>query len=431
MRNIALLDWGPAALFYIQPREKIKVRTVWLQGGPILPPFLDATKEASGNGQDICVRYALSSFEDLNNAIKNLRNCFGFPYQEYIGYLNTLTRSHRARREHEALIDRLRRWAMFNNVDAVLWIDYSKSNQPPGSFKMGPHDSRPFSALHMEICTDVQGHTGKQDYDGDESEAEWSDAEDDHQGIHAFGAGLDAQTSGDATQMAGATRPFPLKKLGRKSTHRMVLLHLAAPTALSMSASQSMGEDHAPLSHRAETTKLAAFASEDFTSRKASAEFSPRDIKEAEKAVIRSMLQEEVVPVHGSIYSRSVAPGPGYYGIPAAPQPIAITMGRKVKTQMDMFVEKMKDLPGPGEYTPRARLVEEAPPSSRFSKAVRLVRIDEAPRKLPFISALASDCEARCLQGAPFDVISPEADNNKAGYTKPPKYTFNRARRPF
>eukprot|EP00913_Durusdinium_trenchii_P002495 g2307.t1 len=53
---------------------------------------------------------------DLNSAIKNLRRCFGFPYQEYIGYMNTLTHQYRTRSEHEGLIDRIRRWAMFGNV---------------------------------------------------------------------------------------------------------------------------------------------------------------------------------------------------------------------------------------------------------------------------------------------------------------------------
>ncbi|CAE8669910.1 unnamed protein product, partial [Polarella glacialis] len=126
MRNIALLEWGPASLFYIQPRELIKVRSKWLEGGPVLPLFISTMEETKAGGPDIVVRYALSAFEDLNSAIKNLRRCFGFPYQEYIGYINTLTQSHRARREHEVLIDRLRRWAIFGNVDAVFWIDYAK-----------------------------------------------------------------------------------------------------------------------------------------------------------------------------------------------------------------------------------------------------------------------------------------------------------------
>lgn len=35
--------------------------------------------------------------------------------------------------------------------------------------------------------------------------------------------------------------------------------------------------------------------------------------------MLRLQLQEEVVPVPGSIYSRSIVPGPGYYGAPKAP----------------------------------------------------------------------------------------------------------------
>jgi len=35
-----------------------------------------------------------------------------------------------------------------------------------------------------------------------------------------------------------------------------------------------------------------------------------------ENALLRNMIQEEIVPAHGSIYIRSIAPGPGYYGTP-------------------------------------------------------------------------------------------------------------------
>jgi hypothetical protein len=134
-----------------------------------MPPFLSTSEEARAK---IKVRYALSAYEDLNRAIRNLRRCFGFPYQEYIGYLNTMTRTHRARREHSILVESLRRWAMFGNVDAVLWIDYAKANQPPGSFKMGSRDSRPFSPLHTLICAACEE---ADEYE--ESEA-WSDSED-------------------------------------------------------------------------------------------------------------------------------------------------------------------------------------------------------------------------------------------------------------
>ena len=35
MRNIAILEWGPASLYYLEPRELIKVRSVILTGGPV------------------------------------------------------------------------------------------------------------------------------------------------------------------------------------------------------------------------------------------------------------------------------------------------------------------------------------------------------------------------------------------------------------
>lgn len=434
MRNIALLEWGPASLFYIQPRERIKVRTVWLEGGPIMPPFLSTRDESKASSSAICVRYALSAFEDLSKAIRNLRRCFGFPYQEYIGYLNTLSRSHRARREHEALVDRLRKWAIFGNVDAVIWIDYAKANQPPGSFKMGPRDSRPFSRAHMELCADLpQDECDKNNGDVD-SEAAWSDIEEEAGERGAAPRVTEAShevslsknevslTQGDGKisvvlQRGHSAGTVPLKRLIRAS-------ELADQKALSMSARESFKASRGPSSERERSNEFKPGFAERSQSARAM----------QENALLRTMIQEEIVPGHGSIYIRSIAPGPGYYGVPGfstLEEGGVGQFGHRPRSRIDAIMEAQKDQPGPGEYTPRARQLEDKAQLGKIGKAPRLVPASEIARKLPFISKEASTSEGYGLQSDGFHVVPSDSTVCARAYTKPPKYSFGKMKRPF
>jgi len=427
MRNIALLEWGPASLFYIQPREQIKIRTEWLEGGPIMPAFLSTRDESKETG--ICVRYALSAFEDLNHAIRNLRRCFGFPYQEYIGYLNTLNRTHRARREHEALVDRLRRWAIFGNVDAVVWIDYAKANQPPGSFKMGPRDSRPFSQAHMELCDMDEDEDNNGDGD---SETSWSDVENDTGGGHLAGTGAvlreaphNPQQQKDMTSpsegpglmplvlsaLAHSAGAVPIKRLVRAS-------ELAEQKTLSLSAREG--------------SKTQRRVSGD---QEKAPEFRTQSARAMqENALLRTMIQEEIVPGHGSIYIRSIAPGPGYYGTPGGSSLGEGGVGQfshRPKSRIDAIMEAGKEQPGPGEYTPRGRQLEARVHVGAIGKAPRLVPQTEAARKLPFISAMASQCENYGIHSPNhLHLIDAEAPCSKS-YQKAPKFSFGKMKRPF
>jgi len=428
MRNIALLEWGPASLFHIQPRERIKVRTVWLEGGPIMPPFLSTRDESKGSSSDIVVRYALSAFEDLNGAIKNLRQCFGFPYQEYIGYLNTLSRTHRARREHEALVDRLRRWAIFGNVDAVVWIDYAKANQPPGSFKMGPRDSRPFSQAHMELCTDLDFDALDNNNAEGDSEAAWSDI--DEEAGDRGGAPRErereaphhSQQQSDVSMSQGVQGVRkPSVVLQRQSGGSIPLQRLTRAAELVEQGCTSLARDSK--TPRGGSAK-----------RENSLEQSAK-LKQ-ENALLRTMIQEEIVPGHGSIYTRSIAPGPGYYGTPGCStfeDCGALQFGHRPKGRIDAIIEASeKNTPmGPGAYTPRAREVDDPHQLGKMGKGPRMVLPTETLRKLPFISALASESEGRGLHGPDtLHAIAPDAPFSR-NYVKPPKYSFGKMKRPF
>merc|ERR1712124_48794 len=77
------------------------------------------------------------------------------------------------------------------------------------------------------------------------------------------------------------------------------------------------------------------------------------------------MIQEEVVPAHGSIYPRSIAPGPGHYGNPfcaIAPGSFGKTFGRKAIGRIDETIRVAKLRPGPGEYGTKKGLSERDAP---------------------------------------------------------------------
>jgi len=452
MRNIAVLEWGPASLYYILPREKIKVRTEWLEGGPTMPPFLMSVEEAKVGECELSVRYALSAFEDLNSCIRNLRKCFGFPYQEYIGYLNTLTKTHRARREHEALLPGLRRWAIFGNVDAVVWIDYEKSNQPAGSFKVGPRDSRPFNRVHMELCSSVVGAQGRaKKVKDDASEADWSEhdgPEEKHQSTGGHGGHELAPSASLRSLRWGAPDAYESSRRSSRHSgaggdvHYRPLRRRVVVT----------GEDGTALDRPQNSVSTWSLGSSGRCGGAAPSGRSPQSARGAsqDRGPYRTALQEEFIPAHGSIYQRSIAPGPGYYGIGAlVSEPASTTtsqtlsgpsFGPKQRSVIEDAVALVKEFPGPGEYEPKPSLAETTAPESRgrakfgsFNRAVKMVSPLDAARKLPFISHMASASEG-FGKSSPnhFYSVSPALHQPKS-HADPLKQlsTFGSLRRPF
>merc|ERR1712072_590706 len=104
------------------------------------------------------------------------------------------------------------------------------------------------------------------------------------------------------------------------------------------------------------------------------------------------MIQEEVVPAHGSIYPRSIAPGPGHYGNPyscLAPGSSGKTFGRKAIGRIDETMRRAKLRPGPGEYCAKPGFADRTAPFGRFGKAAKMVLPVEGQNSAPFISDLA------------------------------------------
>jgi len=310
----------------------------------------------------------------------------------------------------------------------VVWIDYAKANQPPGSFKMGPRDSRPFSQAHMEICDDDYFNFVQNG--DDDSDAAYSDKEEESPAERAAPAPREAPNHGAQKdglndpnsltprktslilQGGGGAATVPLKRLVRAG-------ELAEQKALALSArDSSKPRTGSGVSERSDSpaTKLQ----------------SARQMQE--NALLRTMIQEEIVPGHGSIYIRSIAPGPGYYGTPGV-STLSDTgvgqFGHRPRGRIDTIMDAAKQKPGPGDHTPRPRQLETIPHLGRIGRAPRLVPPTEVARKLPFISALASACEGYGTQSPPIlHAIAPDAPCAQS-YDKPAKYSFGRMKRPF
>lgn len=378
--------------------------------------------------QGFRVRYALSSFENLDNVIKNIRHCFGFPYQEAIGYLNSLTRSHRVRREHEALIDRLRQWAIFGNVDAVVWIDYEKSNQKPGSFKAGPRNSRPFSKVHIELSTTPCGRLAHEEENGEESDWTGSDVEE------------SSPKAGEAipSSARGPRSSKILKNFSSARKKHRALENAGGPAAESPKAASRVSADKGTMNKESSPRASGDAPLVDHDEISISLD-SARDSQisaEKKKAdmLLDMMIQEEVVPAHGSIYPRSIAPGPGHYGNPYSclDPHTGRTFGRKAIGRIDVVMRKAKLRPGPGEYGTKPAMTDRAAPFGRFGKAAKMVLPVDGQNVNPFISDLAHSHDS-------FGVHSPntlhflpiQASDNAYGKQTAPLYSFCKARRPF
>lgn len=323
---------------------------------------------------------------------------------------------------------------MFGNVDAIFWIDYTKANQPPGSFKLGPRVSCPFSPAHLQLC---HGGvlSGENDLEADGSEAAWSDHEEEHPSgtllleHHSTLQGFEGTIKIPARE-PGTLRPFPMRRshLDKPGIRVSHMLHQPADTPrviLSGAFASSLAEE-ASTGHGVSGEATTSLEDQSIlkTPRK------PKDDKES----LKHSLQEEFVPAPGSIYVRSIVPGPGYYGVPQGVKGThdSFSFGRKLKGRIDEVVAASSERPGPGIYDPKAQLIEPTVVFGSFSKAPRSVPVDEIKRKLPFISKIASSLEGYGGDSSlSFHCVKPDGGKQLSANLQPPRCTFGKARRPW
>merc|ERR1719428_129766 len=149
---------------------------------------------------------------------------------------------------------------------------------------------------------------------------------------------------------------------------------------------------------------------------------------------MRKMLQEEVVPAYGSIYPRTLTPGPGYYGVPdmlAAKD--AATFGARRKGCIDVAVDQRRLVPDPGAYDPKPETGQGTKLLGNFNKAYlsTLMNPAQTMKKLPYLSTEHSLSEAPSVHSpaAPFYSVAPEA--LASARASAPGHRFGKLRRPF
>eukprot|EP00397_Hematodinium_sp_SG-2012_P036572 GEMP01039491.1.p1 GENE.GEMP01039491.1~~GEMP01039491.1.p1 ORF type:complete len:456 (+),score=72.53 GEMP01039491.1:107-1474(+) len=372
MRNIAILEWGPV-LCYVSPREQILIRG-WNNDGPLLPEYLSLNVKVSH------VRYALSAYQNLDKVLGNLRRCFGFPYTDSIGFWNALTRKGRVRKENKHIVEKLSTWAIATNMDAIVWVDYEKTTARKGGLGFNERAviPKPFLKSHFKIVPTyvnvrcVAHRDSDDDHDHDSSH---------YQPLRDSPNPPNSPNSHRAHTLEDLSLPssppvhvplrldsivnvpaFPMPAL-RRDTVRVTTM---APNAnpLADLAAMHLGAspfDDAPgmpgmpgmppiftedLGVQGSVLQQKSVAKKNVLSKRA---------LDAKKTVRNDVkLQEEYVPVMGSIYRRSIAPGPGYYDLDVKQRQCysarGSSFGYKPVSSIQEIVKESRDRPGPGNY---------------------------------------------------------------------------------
>lgn len=135
--RIAILVWGS---LYWDPRN-LETTGEWFYDGPLLP--IEFARISSGNRLTLVIKpgfdyvttlYAISSFQNFNEARENLRSREGTDNINNIGFIDFTNNTHNVRQSNNFSIEVFRQWNAGKNFDAILWSDFSpnffnKTNQ--------------------------------------------------------------------------------------------------------------------------------------------------------------------------------------------------------------------------------------------------------------------------------------------------------------
>jgi len=125
--KIAVLAWGSL----VWDKRTLRIVGDWQPGGPVLPiEFSRISGDGRltlvidpQNGAPVTTLFARSEFENLNDAIANLRERENNPPTDRIGYVNLVASTERdySRRHHPAACDVINAWAQAHDWQAVIW----------------------------------------------------------------------------------------------------------------------------------------------------------------------------------------------------------------------------------------------------------------------------------------------------------------------
>src|ERR1039458_8655913 len=124
--KIVVLAWGSL----VWNQRTLRIVGDWQPGGPVLPiEFSRISGDGRltlvidpQNGVPVSTLFARSEFENLNDAIANLREREKTSVEK-IGCVNLISGTERdySRQQHPAASDAIKSWAQGNGWDAVIW----------------------------------------------------------------------------------------------------------------------------------------------------------------------------------------------------------------------------------------------------------------------------------------------------------------------
>ena len=124
--KIAVLGWGSL----IWDKRELAIVGDWQAGGPVLPiEFSRISGDGRltlvidpQNGANVITLFTGSGFENLDDAIANLRDREGTS-SDRIGYVNLTSNTERdySRRQHPEACNVIKSWAQTNDWQAVIW----------------------------------------------------------------------------------------------------------------------------------------------------------------------------------------------------------------------------------------------------------------------------------------------------------------------
>jgi len=404
MRNIAFLEWGPV-LRYVASRDQILIRG-WYNDGPMLPKFLQPGAPV------IRVRYALCTHANLDKVIGNLRRCFGFPYSDSIGFWNALTRKGRVRRENSHILEKLSVWSIATNMDAVVWVDYEKTTAIKGGlgFTLRSYSPKPFSKSQFKILAVA-------DDDDEEQRAARTRVTRNEIEVH------DEEIQPEEPPLVPERPVEP-----------------ASPRSGSVLRLRRGGLEEEPSLEQKRTGPMDPRIQRYFKGADFNKTIIPGPLRSTLGAVPEKKkksftnflstvgpswkkneisLQEEFVPVIGSIYQRSLVPGPGHYHLDLNTlRKKKFTFGGKKPSKFETDLKETKENPGPGQYNVSDSTLEHYCAVFPTTKRVS----DTNPIHLPYISDLHSRQDLQNYYGSQIIYDPPPPPRT-------PRYTIPKARK--
>ncbi len=143
--KIAILGWG--SLIW-NPRE-LKIDGLWKKDGPLLPiefarvsNDLRLTLVIKPEFRKVKTLYALSTLNDLKDAITDLQAREQTPNIDSIGFINFSNNTHSIKRIPNEITEELSKWNVEKGFDAIIWTDLGQNFKTKTGLLFNVHNAK-------------------------------------------------------------------------------------------------------------------------------------------------------------------------------------------------------------------------------------------------------------------------------------------------